>query len=317
MSGIVRKPSLDVVIPCYNESANLPSLFEALSSFREITEKNYSTNFIFIDNSSTDETPTLVKQKVQSDSSFQLVRLSRNFGKEASMTAGLMESKADLVVLIDADLQDPLDVVIRMLDCWSEFKPDIVLARRKGKSNSSTFRNFSSKAFNFLFKYLSENAIPEGVGEFRLMNRKVVDAFKQIPESQRFVRGIFAWMGFESKTIEYFRQDRKKGKSSFSVGRLLNLGIDGIVSFSIKPLRMSIACGFTIAISSFIAMLFILFQKLRHSIDLPGYTSIVIIMLFLGGIQLVAIGILGEYLGKTMLEAKRRPIYFISERYPE
>jgi glycosyltransferase involved in cell wall biosynthesis len=219
-----------------------------------------------------------------------------------------------LVVPIDADLQDPLDVVSDMLECWKLRGPDVVLARRVSRKGDSIFRRLSSRLYTLTFSKLSDFVLPDGVGEFRLMSRKVVDAFSELQESERFVRGLFAWMGFNTEVIEFHRIARNQGRSRFSLSRLFNLGVDGIVSFSIKPLRLSITLGLFTSVIALIYSVVILVEKLQHNVPVAGYASLAFLILFLGGVQLLSIGILGEYLGKTLLESKKRPIYLISEK---
>ena len=307
--------SVEIVVPCFNEQENLPALFESFLSFRKKMDGAYNVNLLIVDNGSTDETVSVCRTFVRQNSSSKLICLSRNFGKEASLTAGLMESTGDLVVPIDADLQDPIEVIADMLECWEAGGVEVVLARRNSRVGDSKARRFYSKVYIRTFSKLAEIEIPSGVGEFRLMSRKVVDAFKELPESQRFVRGLFSWMGFSTATIEFDRQSRDNGKSRFSFGNLINLGIDGIVSFSTKPLRISIGLGLTTAIFSFVLSIAVVFEKVFRKVPVQGYTSLAFLILFLGGIQLVSIGVLGEYIGKVLMESKRRPIYIISERY--
>lgn len=308
--------SLDIVVPCFNEEKNLPALFSSYVEFKNKQFGKYDVNLLIVDNGSTDGTSKIVKHFIDSESSCRLLILSRNFGKESSLTAGLLESKSDLVVPIDADLQDPIEVISEMLDTWEKNDVDVVLGKRISRVGDSRARRLYSYAYGKVFANLSDIVMPADVGEFRLMTRKVILAFSELPESQRFVRGLFAWMGFKTATVEFNRKSRDNGTSRFSYKRLFNLAIDGIVSFSIKPLRLSIGLGLTVAIISSTLSLVVIFQKLFHKVSVPGYASIAFLILFLGGVQLFAIGILGEYIGKVLLEAKRRPNFLVSERYP-
>jgi glycosyltransferase involved in cell wall biosynthesis len=307
--------TLDIVVPCYNEAANLPKLFNCYREFREKHRSEYEVRMIIVDNGSSDGTANLVKTYIDTDSSCTLYVLSRNFGKEASLSAGLIHSTASLVVPIDADLQDPIEVISIMLECWKASGSQVILARRVDRKNDSARRRIYSALYMRAFARVAEIEMPLGVGEFRLMTRQVVDAFSALPESQRFVRGLFAWLGFETEIIEFERKARVHGRSTFSFTRLLNLGINGIVSFSTKPLRLSIGFGICAASVSLILSLVVLFEKFFHRVPVPGYTSLAFLILFLGGIQLFSIGILGEYLGKVLLESKRRPIYIVKEKY--
>ena len=307
--------TVEIVVPCFNEEENLPALFSSFLAFRAIHAGTYDVKLLIVDNGSSDNTVVNCKNFVDHNPSSKLICLSRNFGKEASLTAGLFESRGDLVVPIDADLQDPIEVISLMLECWARENVDVVLAKRMSRDGDSKSRRFYSRMYIRSFSKLADVEIPSGVGEFRLMTRKVIAAFTELPESQRFVRGLFAWMGFSTATVEFDRQSREKGKSRFSYGKLLNLGIDGIVSFSTKPLRISIGLGLTAAIFSFILSIGVVFEKIFWKVPVQGYTSLAFLILFLGGVQLFSIGVLGEYVGKVLLESKRRPIYIISEKY--
>ena len=307
--------TVEIVVPCFNEEENLPALFLGFLAFRSRHSGDYDAKLLIVDNGSSDNTVKICKEFIDSHKSGKLICLSRNFGKESSLTAGLVESSGDLVVPIDADLQDPIEVISTMLACWSSKKVDVVLAKRKTRAGDSKSRRLVSKTYIKFFSKLADIEIPADVGEFRLMTRKVVDAFTELPESQRFVRGLFSWLGFSTATIEFDRQSRDNGKSRFSYGKLLNLGIDGIVSFSTKPLRISIGLGLTAAVFSFFLSIGVVFEMIFRKVPVQGYTSLAFLILFLGGIQLFSIGVLGEYVGKVLLESKRRPIYIISEKY--
>ncbi len=310
------KTSLDILVPCLNEASNLPQVFASFQKFKEDVSTKYEVSLVVIDNGSTDETSKLTKEFITSENSCRLIVLSRNFGKEASLTAGLFESRADLVAPIDADLQDPIEVIGDMLLQWEKSSADVILGKRISREGDSISRRLSSAIYQRLFDRLSDIALPADVGEFRLITRKVVVAFKELPESQRFVRGLFAWMGFRTETVEFSRNKRDFGKSRFSISRLFSLGMEGIVSFSVKPLRISMGLGLVSSGLAIAYSLVILIQKIFHNIPVTGYASLAFISLFLGGIQLFSIGVLGEYVGKTLLESKRRPIYLISEKYP-
>jgi glycosyltransferase involved in cell wall biosynthesis len=310
------KTSLDILVPCLNEASNLPQVFASFQKFKEEVSTKYEVSLVVIDNGSTDETSKLTKEFITSENSCRLIVLSRNFGKEASLTAGLFESRADLVAPIDADLQDPIEVIGDMLLQWEKSSADVILGKRISREGDSISRRLSSGIYQRLFDRLSDIALPADVGEFRLITRKVVVAFKELPESQRFVRGLFAWMGFRTETVEFSRNKRDFGKSRFSISRLFSLGMEGIVSFSVKPLRISMGLGLVSSGLAIAYSLVILIQKIFHNIPVTGYASLAFISLFLGGIQLFSIGVLGEYVGKTLLESKRRPIYLISEKYP-
>ena len=313
-TGGQTRASVDIVVPCLNEESNLPKLFLSYLNLKEQLKLDYSINLIIIDDGSSDKTVELTKTFITHEESCSLIVLSRNFGREASLTAGLLESSSELVVPIDADLQDPMHVISELLACWKAKKPDIVLAKRSSRKGDSVIRRILSRSYLHLFSKLTDIEMSPDVGEFRLMSRKVIDAFAQLGESERFVRGLFAWMGFSTEVIEFERVARYHGKSRFSFSKLFDLGIDGIVSFSIKPLRISIGLGIITSGFALFYSIVILIKKLTNQIPVAGYTSIAFLILFLGGIQLLSIGVLGEYVGKTLLESKKRPIYLVSER---
>lgn len=265
-----------------------------------------------MDNGSKDKTSILAKSFILENKGSKYIRLSRNFGKEASLSAGIFASTGDACVPVDADLQDPLEIIIPMISEWEQGF-DVVLGKRMSRTEDSWFRSTFSNLYFYLFNSLSDTELPKFVGEFRLMDKKVVNAFRQLPESQRFVRGLLAWMGFETSTIEFARPARKDGDSSFSVLKLINLGLQGLTSFSVKPLRLSAYIGAIGSTTTIAYAAYILYLALNDGISIPGYASTLLAVLFLGSIQLLSIGVLGEYIGKILLETKKRPIYLISE----
>jgi glycosyltransferase involved in cell wall biosynthesis len=232
------------------------------------------------------------------------------------LSAGLNNSIGDLVIPIDADLQDPLEIVPELVKKYYESSADVILGKRKNRKNDLKSRSFYSFIYSRLFSKISTVKLENNVGEFRLMNRKVINAFNTLPESERFVRGMFAYLGFQSDVVEYSRPARSSGKSNFTFLKLLNLGIDGFVSFSTKPLRFATYLGFIGSLLSMSYGIAIVLLQLQGKIKVSGYTSILASILILGSLQLLTIGILGEYVGKTLMEAKRRPAYVISQKWP-
>jgi len=314
MNHNLEARSVDVVVPCYNEEHSLPDFFNA---YQIMVQNNPRYNFklIIVDNGSIDRTLIIAKEFIASSMGGICLELSRNFGKEASLSAGLERSSADLVVPIDADLQDPINVIPRLLECWEETNADVVLARRKTRNEDSWFRRLVSKTYISLFRRLSDVELEPNVGEFRLMTRKVVDAFSLMPERERFVRGMLAWLGFRIAIIDYDRPARNTGQSSFNLFRLLDLGLKGITAFSIKPLRVATLIGFSIASITSLYALVIFSLAISNRTAIPGYASLLIAVLFLGGLQLIFLGVIGEYLGRVLLESKSRPNYVIREEY--
>ncbi len=306
--------TVDIVVPCYNEAENLPRLFE---EYESLIEKNstYQFNLILVDNGSTDDTLTLALNFIETRKNVVCLELSRNFGKEASLTAGLGFSKSQIVIPMDADLQDPMSIVPILLMKWDESGADVVLGRRKSRSEDTLFRRGFSKLYGTIFRNLSSVNLEPNVGEFRLMTRRVVDAFNQMPERERFVRGMLAWLGFRIEIIDYERPARLGGTSSFNIFRLVELGVQGITAFSTKPLRVATILGGFLSICTGAYALYIFWLAIGNKTGIPGYASILLTVLFLGSIQIVFLGFLGEYLGRVLLESKHRPNYVIREVY--
>ena len=244
----------------------------------------------------------------------RIINLSRNFGKEAALTAGLEVSKAEVIIPIDVDLQDPPKLILDFINKYKEGF-DVVLAKRIDRSSDSFFKRASAKFFYKFHNIISDIEIPPNVGDFRLMSKKVICALKEMPENQRFMKGIFAWLGYKTTIVEYKREKRISGKSSFNTWKLWNFALEGITSFSTAPLRIWLYIGLFISLFSFILGIFTIIKTIIFGVSLPGYASLLTIVLFLGGIQLIGIGILGEYIGRIFKEAKRRPSYIIEGEY--
>jgi len=243
-----------------------------------------------------------------------VVDLSRNFGKEAALSAGLDETDADAVIPIDVDLQEPPEVIPRLVEKWEEGF-DTVLAHKSDRSTDTFLKRQSARWFYRIHNMMAEPAIPEDVGDFRLLDRRVVEEIRRLPEQRRFMKGLFAWIGFRTATIEYERAQRSAGRTRFTPWRLWNFALDGITSFSIAPLRLWIYLGTLTAGFAFVYMAYTILRALIHGIDTPGYASLLATVLFLGGIQLIGIGVIGEYLGRTYIESKRRPSYVVRARF--
>jgi polyisoprenyl-phosphate glycosyltransferase len=301
-----------VVIPCYNEAAGLGVLFARLD--KALGTLDVVVEYVLVNDGSTDDTLTQLLTFLPKRNELVIIDLSRNFGKEAALTAGIEAATGDVVIPLDADLQDPPELVSEMLTKWREGY-EVVLARRADRSADSAAKRFTAKAFYKIHNQVSDVQIPSDVGDFRLMDRRVVEALKQLPENRRFMKGIFAWVGFRTTTIDYKRETRAEGTSRLNGWRLWNLAVEGVTSFSLLPLRMWTYVG---AIVAFVAMGFggyLVIRTLVYGVDVPGYASIIVAVLFIGGIQLIGMGIIGEYLGRTYLESKRRPAYIIRQVY--
>lgn len=306
--------SVDIVLPCFNESESLPNFLAEFVKLRTRQADRFNIGLVLIDNGSTDSTYDISKIFATQNVNVKCISLSRNFGKEASLTAGLDAARGDACIPMDCDLQDPMEAVDLLLDAWVD-GVEVVLAKRKYEKEFFNWRIITSNAYLKLFNRISDSPLENSVGEFRLMSRKVIEAFGQFPETERFTRGLFAWMGFRSVEISYTRGKREYGKSKFNFIKLCTLGIHGVTSFSIKPLRVATYFGLLGSVSTFIYAATLIFLAFRKDTVIPGYASTLVSILLLGSIQFMTIGILGEYVGKTLLEAKRRPVYLIQDRF--
>lgn len=299
--------TISLVIPFYNEGDAVLVFFNKIFPIINAI-KQYAFELVCIDDGSSDNTfANLLKIK---DKRIKIIQLSRNFHKEAAITAGIDFAIGDAVIPIDADLQDPPELITTMLQQW-EKGFEVVLAKRRQRSNDSWLKRNSARCFYKLNNWLADLKIPDNVGDFRLMDRVVVDALKKLPERQRFMKGLFAWVGFKSTVIEYDRPIRISGTTKWNKWKLWNFALDGITSFSTLPLRIWSYLGFSLALIAFLRGSWIILRTLISGVDLPGYASIFVAILFIGGIQLIGIGVLGEYLGRVYQETKQRPIYVV------
>ena len=306
--------TVDVVVPCFNEEESLPLFFAAYAQLAK-SHPEYTFSLIVIDNGSTDATLRIAREFIKTTKDGMCIELSKNFGKEASLTAGLEASSSELVIPIDADLQDPIELIPNLIERWEKTGADVVLARRKTRDEDTLFRRGASAFYISIFRKLSGVDLHPNVGEFRLMTRAVVEAFSTMPERERFVRGMLAWLGFKVDIVDYIRPARAGGKSSFNLFRLFELGIQGITAFSIKPLRLATIFGILTAAGSGVYAVFIFAEAINNRTPVPGYASLLITVLFLGGMQLLFLGVIGEYLGRVLLESKARPNYIIRKVY--
>ncbi len=302
------KKTLSLLVPMYNETEVIPSFFERMQTV--LADVTLDWEIVCVNDGSSDETEALIEQYALREPRIKLVSFSRNFGKEAAMTAALDYAVGDAVIPIDADLQDPPEVINDMLAKWEEGY-DVVFARRASRETDTLIKRNTAHWFYRLFNRLSDIPIPENVGDFRLMDRRVVDVIKTLPEKDRFMKGLFSWPGFKTATIEFERQHRESGESKFNYWKLWNFALSGITSFSTAPIRFGTYLGLVIAALSFLYGIYIITKTLFWGTDTPGYASIVVIVLFLGGIQLVCIGLLGEYIGRIYKEVKNRPLYVV------
>lgn len=303
---------ISIICPCYNEESVISLFLEHLEPILLSLDRPYE--IIFINDGSTDDTLKILLQSKNKYSHLRILNLSRNFGKEAALTAGIEHAKGDAVIPIDVDMQHPPAVIIDFVKKWEEGY-DVVVGKRLNRVGEHPLKKLLTQYFYAMHNKISDIHIPRDVGDFRLMSRKVVDSLKALPENQRFMKGIFAWVGYKTDIVEYYQEERAAGKSSFSGWKLWNFALDGITSFSTAPLRIWLYVGFVIAFIAFLFAISVIIKVLFLGIDLPGYASTMIMILFLGGIQLMGIGILGEYIGRIYKESKRRPIYIIEDEY--
>ena len=302
---------ISLIIPFFNEGTTVFDFFRQLTPLVDRV-KNYQFEFVCIDDGSTDNTlENLLNLK---DPRIKIIQLSRNFKKEAALTAGLDFAIGDAVIPLDADLQDPPELIEKMLAKWEEGF-EVVLAKRTNRTSDSWFKKITAKLFYKVSDYLLECKIPNNVGDFRLMDRTVVNALKTLPERQRFMKGLFAWVGFKTTTIEYTRQARVSGITKWNTWKLWNFALDGITSFSTLPLRIWSYLGVSFALLAIFYGSWIIIRVFLRGVDVPGYASLLTAVLFLGGIQLIGIGVLGEYIGRTYQESKNRPIYIVRKTF--
>ena len=311
---------LSIIVPCYNESEVVENFFSAMVGNNGILNNlGLNCELVFINDGSKDNTLELLKAQKEiyrnkSNLDIKIVNLSRNFGKEAAMSAGFSVASGEAIVPMDADLQDPPELIAKFVELWRQGY-DVVLAKRNDRQEDSFAKRFSSSLFYKLNNKISDVKLPDNVGDFRLFTRKVLNAINSLPENQRFMKGIFAWVGFRSITIEYKRPQRIAGSSKFNGWKLWNFALQGITGFGTLPLRIWTYIGFIVSFFAFIYASFLILRTLIMGIDLPGYASLVVIVLFLGGLQLMGVGILGEYVGRIYMESKRRPPFIIDEIY--
>lgn len=303
---------ISLIVPCRDEAAAV-DLFHRRVCAAIASIDGARFEFVWVNDGSRDGTLDRLRALVAEDPRVRVVDLSRNFGKEAAITAGLDAARGDAVIPIDADLQDPPELIPEMVARWRA-GAEVVLARRADRRSDGWIKRTTASAFYRLQGRIGDIRIPDNVGDFRLMDRCVVDALKALPERCRFMKGIFAWVGFRTVTIDYVREPRSAGHSKFSGWRLWNFAIEGITGFSTVPLRVWTYVGSLIALAAFLYALYIVTRTLVHGIDVPGYASLLVFVLFLGGVQLIGIGVIGEYVGRIYLESKQRPLYVVRER---
>ena len=305
--------TLSLVVPAYNEEESIQTFIDTID--KELATLSDRLQIVFVNDGSRDRTRQVIEEVITRDPRVTLVNLARNFGKEAAMTAGLFHARGDAVIPMDVDLQDPPALIHEFVRLWQEGY-DTVYGVRTDRNADTAMKRVTAGGFYRLFNAVSTTTkIPENAGDFRLMDRRVVEVIKQLPERNRFMKGLFAWAGFNSIGVPYERPARAAGETKFNYWKLWNFALDGFFSFSSWPLRVWSYIGAGVALLSFIYMLVIITKVLFFGIDSPGYASLMCVILFLGGMQLISIGVLGEYLGRMFLEVKQRPVFVVEGIY--
>lgn len=302
---------ITILIPAYNEQESLEHLFIRLANLAN-QQKNYGFEFLFVNDGSKDDTLEIIKEYAEKDPRVSYINLSRNFGKEIAMIAGLDHVRGDATVIIDADLQDPPELIPKMLKYWEEGYDDIY-AKRESREGETWLKKFTSKMYYKSLQKVTHIPIQEDTGDFRLLDRRVVEALKQFRESQRNTKAMFSWVGFNKKEILYNRDPRVAGETHWNYVKLLNLAVDGITSFTTAPLRISTVVGASVSLFSFMYLAYLVIRTLFFGVDIAGYASMMAVILFLGGVQLLSLGIIGEYVGRIFNESKQRPLYLVEE----
>ena len=307
---------ISLIVPCYNEEESLPILYDALCEVRKSEESDEKVfEFIFVNDGSRDKTADVIRSLAEQDKAVKYVFFSRNFGKEAAMYAGMEKAKGDYVAILDADMQDPPSLIPQMIKDLDSGEYDIVAARRVTRKGEPKIRSFFARAFYKLINRMCDIEIADGARDFRLMRRDVVDSILSLNERQRFSKGIFAWVGFRTKWVEHENVERAAGETKWSFWKLFRYAIDGIVAFTTAPLRLATYMGFFFALLGFIYLVYYFIRAIILQIynEVPGYRSLLCFLLFIGGLILMCLGILGEYIGRIYIESKARPIYIASE----
>lgn len=304
---------MGVLIPCYNEEESLPALFERLDHLASQSSAEVAYSFLFVDDGSQDATRQKIKEFASQRNDTEYVFLSRNFGKEKAMLAGIDAARTDALVIIDADLQDPPELIPEMVQLWRQGYED-VYARRRSRKGESWFKKASSHLYYRILQKVSQVAIQQDTGDFRLLDRKCIEALRRLRETERNSKALFSWIGFKKIEFLYDRDERVAGKTKWNYFQLVKLAMDGITSFTIAPLRIVTWCGGIVSVGAIAYALFIMIRTLVLGIDVPGYASLLVSMLVLGGIELLALGVIGEYLGRLFIQAKGRPNYLVEEQ---
>ena len=313
LSDCLEALTLSLVAPVFNEEETIKFFIDKVSTVFADSPQ-IQLELVFVNDGSTDATLDQLLEYQKHDRRIKIIDLSRNFGKEAALTAGLQAASGQVIVPIDVDLQDPPELILEMIKKWRDGY-EVVLGRRINRDSDSWAKRASAQWFYAIHNKMANPQLPINVGDFRLMDKSVVDALKELPESRRFMKGLFAWVGFKTTYADYVRSERVAGKTKFNGWSLWNFALEGITSFSTDPLRVWTYLGICVSSLSFLFAIFIIIKVLLYGIDAPGYASLMVAVTFLGGLQLIGIGVIGEYLGRTYIESKRRPVYLVRRIY--
>ena len=299
---------ISIICPCYNEADVIEAFVRRLTGV--LSDDISAYELVCVNDGSTDSTLPKLLALQKEPLALRIIDLSRRFGKEAALAAGLDHVSGEAVIIIDADLQDPPELIPQLVASWQDGNK-VVVARRVDRSSDTLMKRQSARAFYRLHNLISDTAIPLDVGDFRLMDSDVVDVLCKLPERQRFMKGLFSWVGFDYAVVDYVRDKRLSGQTKFNWWRLWNLGLEGITSFSTAPLRIWTYVGLAISTVAFLYGGYIFARTIVFGVDLPGYASLLIAILFIGGVQLISLGVIGEYIGRIYMESKGRPIYVV------
>ena len=309
----VRGTLMSIVVPAFNEEEVLPEFHKRI--IQVITSLAIKAEIVYVNDGSTDRTIEIMRTLRKTDPRITILDLSRNYGKEIALSAGLDHARGDAVVVIDADLQDPPELIPALVKYW-QMGYDVVYAKREAREGETVIKKVTAHAFYRFMHYVSKVNIPEDTGDFRLLSRRAVESLKQLREHHRFMKGLFTWIGYPQKAVGYQRDPRYAGKTKWNYWKLWNFAIEGITSFTIAPLRAATYMGLVTAFAAFVYALIIIYKTLAYGDPVRGYPSLMVVILFLGGVQLVTIGIIGEYIGRIFNETKNRPLYFLNEYTP-
>jgi len=305
------KKLVSIVIPVFNEEGNLPVLYERLSAVLKILATDYE--LLFVNDGSRDQSLALLKNYADRDVHIKIIDLSRNFGHQLAVTAGLDHCQGDCAVIIDADLQDPPELITELIAEWNSGY-QVVYARRIKRKGEHFLKVFTARIFYRLLKKLANIEIPLDTGDFRLIDRKVINNLKAMPERNRFIRGMVSWIGLRQTSVQYVREERFSGETKYPLFKMIRFALTGLTSFSLVPLQLASLFGFLVSAISFLAGLYTIYLKIFTTQTIPGWTSLMIALLFLGGIQLITLGIIGEYIGRISEEVKQRPAYIVQDK---